>query len=252
MAFLYSRLIVPLALAAAMSGLSACSTVDRLSQVGEVPVLTQIEDPTRLEGYRPVSIPMPETHTAERTPNSLWRTGARAFFKDQRAGRVGDLLTVLIDIEDGAKFNNKTRRSRKNSESANADKLLGLESKLSKILPDAVDPTNLVDAGSESSSEGDGEIDRTEELELTVAALITQSLPNGNLVIVGRQEIRVNYEVRELQVAGIIRPEDISSTNSIRFEQIAEARISYGGRGHISDVQQPRYGQQVYDILFPF
>lgn len=240
--------------AAALLGMSltACSALNRLSQVGEVPPLTRIENPTVQSDYQPVSMPMPAPAVADHSRNSLWRPGARAFFKDQRASRVGDILTIAIDIDDEAKFNNTTRRSRSNSEDASLDSFLGFETKLGQILPDAVDPTSLVEAGSTSSTEGSGSVDREEELNIEVAAVIIQVLPNGNFVIHGRQELRVNYEVRELQVAGIIRPEDISSINSVRFDQIAEARLSYGGRGHISEVQQPRYGQQVYDIIFPF
>ena len=110
----------------------------------------------------------------------------------------------------------------------------------------------LIDLDSTSSSQGVGSVDRGESIDLRVAALVTQVLPNGNLVIAGRQEVRVNYEVRELQVVGMIRPEDITSTNTISYDQIAEARIAYGGRGHISDVQQPRYGQQFFDVIWPF
>jgi flagellar L-ring protein precursor FlgH len=232
--------------------LGGCNTLTRLSQVGEEPPLTNIQNPTALPTYQPVSMPMPPPVTEERQANSLWRTGSRAFFKDQRANQVGDILTVVIEINDDARLNNTTNRSRTAGEEADLSAFLGFESQLHKILPDEVDPTNLVDANSDSSTTGAGTVNRREDINLRVAAVVTQVLPNGNLVLTGRQEVRVNYEMRELLVAGIIRPEDITSTNTVDYDKIAEARISYGGRGQITDVQQPRYGQQVFDILFPF
>ena len=129
---------------------------------------------------------------------------------------------------------------------------LGLESRLKGVLPDAVDPSNLVNLGSDSSNTGTGSVDRSETINLTIAAVVTQVLPNGNLVIQGQQEVRVNNEVRELTVSGVVRPEDISNLNTIRHTQISEARISYGGRGQITDVQQPRLGQQLFDLIWPF
>ena len=241
-----------LALAAISVGVTACGVPQRLADVGRVPELAPIADPQQVAGYQPVSLPMPTPEKIEYNSNSLWRSGARAFFRDQRAKQVGDILTVVIDIEDEATLDNTTERSRTNSEDANLDALLGYQASLGDILPEAVNPADLINLGSTSNSEGSGSIEREEDIELRVAALITQILPNGNLVIEGRQQVRVNFELRELQVAGVIRPEDITSSNQITYEKIAEARLSYGGRGHISDVQQPRYGQQVYDILFPF
>ncbi|MEQ9124047.1 MAG: flagellar basal body L-ring protein FlgH, partial [Alphaproteobacteria bacterium] len=190
-------------------------------------------------------MPMPRPAQAPRYANSLWRPGARAFLKDQRADEVGDIVTVVIQIEDSATLTNKSSRSRTNSEAADIPALGGLESKLAKILPKAVNPASLIDFGSDTSNSGEGAIDREEEIILKVAAIVTQTLPNGNLVLLGRQEVRVNFEMRELIVSGVIRPEDIASDNSVSYEKIAEARISYGGRGHISDFQQPRYGQQL-------
>ncbi len=233
--------------------LSACNMINRLSEVGSAPALSTIENPAHIvSGGQQVSLPMPPPVEVERSPSSLWRPGSRAFLKDQRAAEVGDILTVIIEINDSAAISNRTNRSRVNAEDASATSFLGYEASLASILPTAVDATDLVDLDSTSSSEGAGAVARDESINLRVAALVTQVLPNGNLVVAGRQEVRVNYEVRELQVAGLIRPEDITSTNQINYDQIAEARIAYGGRGQISDVQQPRYGQQVFDIIWPF
>lgn len=239
-----------LALSAMM--LAGCNTLTRISEIGQAPSLTPTDNPVRQPGYRAVTMPMPTPVAPSPSANSLWRPGARAFFKDQRASEIGDILTIVVDIGDKAKLENKTSRSRDNSETAGLPRMLGYEQSLNRILPEAISPSSLVDLSSASGSEGEGELERGEQVELTVAAVITQILPNGNLVIAGRQEVRVNHELRELTVTGVIRPEDISSGNTITSEKIAEARISYGGRGTISDVQQPRYGQQLFDIVFPF
>lgn len=237
----------------ALFGLANCGSLDRVANIGKVPPLSPIEmaNAEREEEGR-VVVPMPQPRTPQYQPNSLWQSGARAFFKDQRAARVGDLLTVLINIEDQANIANTSSRSRSAGEDAGLDNFLGYESKLGDVLPDAVDPGSLVKGDSNSSHTGKGSVDRSEEVKLTVAAIVTHVLPNGNLVIRGRQEVRVNFEVRELFIAGIVRPEDITATNTVRHSQIAEARIAYGGRGQITDVQQPRYGQQFFDIVFPF
>ena len=159
---------------------------------------------------------------------------------------------MLINIDDKAELSNANLRTRTTTESSAIGGLLGFEANLNKILPNQVDNTNLLGIDGSTNNNGSGTIDHEEAIQLKVVALVTQVLPNGNLVIQGRQEVRVNYEVRELQITGIIRREDIASTNTISYEKIAEARIAYGGRGHITDVQQPRYGTQVLDILYPF
>jgi flagellar L-ring protein precursor FlgH len=232
--------------------LGACSTVDRINAVGQAPALTPIIDPRDRNGDRAITMPMPRQEVAVHQANSLWASGARSFFKDQRAARIGDILTVMIDISDKAEVSNQTSRSRKGDESANITNLLGLEGAAGQLLPNGYSPEAAVNLGSDSSTTGQGTVNRKEKVELTVAAVVTQVLPNGNLVIEGHQEVRVNFELRDLSVTGIVRPEDISSINEIKHTQIAEARISYGGRGQLTDVQQPRYGQQVVDILFPF
>ncbi|MFN3076233.1 MAG: flagellar basal body L-ring protein FlgH [Alphaproteobacteria bacterium] len=244
------RLALTLAAATLLGG---CNALERLSEVGSEPKLSGVEDPTQKSNYKPVSMPMPNPVVSQPNANSLWRPGARAFFKDQRASEVGDILTVVVNISDTGSLSNESNRNRsKNSETANINKLLGFENKLSKILPDSVDPTSLVDFGSNSTASGSGKITRSENINLRLAAVIIQTLPNGNLVIAGRQEVRVNYEMRELSVTGVIRSQDIGAENTINWDKIAEARISYGGRGSVSDVQQPRYGQQIFDIIFPF
>jgi len=231
---------------------SGCTMLGDLAQIGEAPPLTRIQNPKAAPNYRKVSMPMPRQLATKREANSLWRPGARAFFKDQRAAKVGDIVTINIDISDSAKFNNTTKRERKGAEGAQAQALAGYETKLKTFLPKGVNPSALINASSTGSSEGTGTIDRDETVKLKVAAVVTQILPNGNLVVHGRQEMRVNYEIRELQVAGVIRRADIQSTNTIDFDKIAEARIAYGGRGHITRAQSPRYGHQLFDIMFPF
>jgi len=237
---------------AAAATLSACNTVSRLASVGDGPDTTPIMNPTKRPDYRPVTMPMPAPQMARHNPNSLWRSGAKAFFKDQRAKEVGDILTVSIAVENEASLANSTERTRDDSEDTDVTSLLGLEAEATKILPQGANMGSLISFGNEHATKGDGEIDRSETIELEVAAVITQILPNGNLVIPGRQEIRVNYELRELKVTGIVRREDISTTNSVSHDKIAEMRLAYGGRGSISDLQQPRWGTQVWDILFPF
>ncbi len=252
----FKRILAALLASATLSG---CSAYERLQSIGETPKLTAIENPVTAPGYRPVSMPMPAPEPARFNPNSLWRNGARAFFEDQRARRVGDILTVVIEIDDKAEIGNATNRKRDNSETAGIPKLGGweLSKTLEKLLPEGVklSDVNLADfvrATSDSNSDGEGTIDREEEVTTRIAAVVTQILPNGNMVIEGRQEMRINFEMRELVVAGVVRPEDITATNTIPIAKIAEARVAYGGKGQISDVQQPRYGQQFLDIVLPF
>ena len=248
------KLANTLALCLMAFALTACGAGDRLRDVGKAPALTAINNPTAEPGYRPVQMPMPTPEPASYSPNSLWKTGSRAFFNDQRARRIGDILTVEVKISDSAKLDNSTERSRSGSDNVGLSGSVGTA--LTRVIPNEIignmDPSTLAQANSASSAKGTGAIDRSEDITISVAAVVLQVLPNGNLVIEGRQEIRVNFEVRELLVAGIVRPEDITSDNIIASEKIAEARIAYGGRGQISDVQQPRYGQQVMDIILPF
>jgi flagellar L-ring protein precursor FlgH len=245
-----NRLLLTGSLLVLVGFASGCSSIDRLSQIGEKPKLNEIENPTAAAGYKPVQMPMPKPETASYNANSLWRNGSRAFFKDQRAARIGDILTVTVNITDKANIANETQRSRTAKEDTGVSDFAGkqlLTGSASKVLGG-----RLLTADSSSSTDGKGSVNRQEALQTNVAAVVTQLLPNGNLVVEGKQEIRVNFEIRELIVAGIVRPEDIQSDNTIDSSKIAQARIAYGGRGQLTDVQQPRYGQQVMDVLLPF
>ncbi len=243
-------------LLAAATLLSGCgSTLDRLSEVGQAPKQSQIGTALTPAQNIPVAMPMPQQKAVTRQANSLWAGNNRGFFKDQRAAEVGDIITVSVRVDDKAELQNDTSRKRSSSENAGVDALLGLETDnkiVDDLLPRAFDPANMLDLGSTSNYAGGGKVDRDEKIELQLAATVIQKLSNGNLVIKGSQEIRVNFENRIVELAGIIRPQDISVNNTIPYERIAEARIAYGGRGHITDVQQPRIGQQVTDILVPF
>lgn len=232
--------------------LAACGAGERLADVGKAPSLSAIENPMTQPDYRAVSMPMPAAQPITRQKNSLWASDRQAFFEDQRADNVGDILTVMLDIKDKAELDNSSRRNRQASEDAGLASLLGYEANLAQVLPEAVNNGSLVGADSSSNHSGSGTIDREEKIQMKLAATIMQILPNGNLVIQGRQEVRVNFEKRVLEYAGVIRPQDITIDNTISYDKVAEARVSYGGKGQITDVQQPRYGQQVYDVLFPF
>lgn len=244
-----AKLLRLLGIAASSLLLADCAAIDRLAQIGEQPKLSPIENPETKPGYKPVRLPLPPPDPISTNANSLWRSGARAFFKDQRAARVGDILTVRVNFTDRANISNQTRRQRTNAEQLGTPNFFGLETLAPQV---GIDPANLVNTTSTANSQGQGSVQRSEALTTNVAAVVTQLLPNGNMVIEGKQEIRVNFEVRELIVAGVVRPEDIDTSNIIDSSKIAEARIAYGGRGQITDIQQPRYGQQVLDIVLPF
>lgn len=232
--------------------LGGCNAFTRISQIGAAPPLTTIQDPTTMPGYQPVSLPMPTPIVSQRQPNSLWKQGSRAFFKDQRASQVGDILTVLVSFDDYAQFNNETQTQRTTNEQDTMPNVMGFENQIKKILPSAANPASLINVTGATNNDGKALINRQEKVALELAAVVTQVLPNGNLVIQGSQEIRVNNEVRDLQVTGVLRQQDISSNNTINLDQLADARVSYGGRGQLTNDQQPRYGEQLLDILAPF
>jgi len=241
-----TRCLAPLLAAALLSG---CNAWSRLSQIGETPPLTTIQDPRQQPGYKPVSMPMPAPMVTERRPSSLWQTGSRAFFKDQRASQPGDILTLVVAFDNKAQFDNNTQGQRITQEQDGVSSLLGLSNLINHL---GTATNNVANVNGITNNQAIAEIKREEQVTLNVAAMVTQVLPNGDLVVVGHQEMRVNYEVRDLQVTGVVRPQDISSVNTVSLDKLAEARVSYGGRGQITNIQQPRYGEQLFDAISPF
>ena len=207
---------------------SGCGGLQRLSEIGSPPVMTPTADPTRDPNWRPITMPA------------------------QRAAQVGDIVTVVVNVVDSADVQNATVANRTGSQNVGVPGLFGLQSALSKALPKGTDLTQLLSTTSAGATQGTGTIKRNESVQLRVAGVVTQVLANGNLAVSGRQEMRVNSELRELLISGVIRPQDIASDNTVQHDRMAEARISYGGRGQLTDVQTARYGQQIVDLVSPF
>jgi flagellar L-ring protein precursor FlgH len=228
---------------------AGCGPLEKLSRVGRAPDMSPVTDPTADPAWRPVTMPTPAPQDPPAVANSLWRPGSRTFLRDQRAAQVGDLITILVSIRDQAQLQNRTERARTGDDSLGIPQFFGLQT---RWFPPPANVDQLVRTNGAQNSDGDGTMRRNESVTLRLAATVTQVLPSGNLVVAGKQEVRVNAELRELAVQGVIRPQDIASDNTIRHDRLAEARIAYGGRGTLSDLQQPRLGQQLLDILLPF
>jgi flagellar L-ring protein precursor FlgH len=224
----------------------------RLYDGSDAPPLTRTQDPTAYPDYQPVHMPMPEPSNILYKPNALWRAGSRTFFKDQRANRIGDILTVLVDVKDNAEMKTGVSTDRTSTNAASITGLFGYENKLRDILPKTLNPNNVLGFSNQPKTESNGEMKRGETVKFSVAVTVIQILPNGNLVISGRQEMRVDFEVRDLAITGVVRPEDISSQNTVDLKKIAEARISYGGRGQLSDLKDTPYGQKFINQIMPF
>jgi flagellar L-ring protein FlgH len=229
---------------------SSCSTFEQLKHLGETPPLSPVKNPTSEPGYKPVQMPMPTPQPASYNPNSLWRNGSRAFFNDQRAHQVGDILTVKVNINDTAEFQDQTQLQRSTTEDSEITNFIGANTITNPAK--AVLPGSLLTTNGNTQMNGNGTINRQDQLLTNVAAVVTQVLPNGNMVIEGKQEIRLNSEMRELLVAGVARPEDIESDNTIELPKIAEARVAYGGKGTLTNIQTAPWGQQVTNVLLPF
>jgi len=261
-----------LALLALALGASGCATTPNVTAIAQdtlaapgaaysaarralaPPQMNPVGNPAPLTGGQQQTMPMPPEPASYEPagPNSLWRAGSRSFFNDQRASRVGDILTVNIEIDDKAELSNQSSRQRSSSTDAGVTHFFGLEQTAGRLFGGGFDPEHMVGGAGTSDQSGQGAINRKEKIQLTVAAVIVDRLPNGNLVIAGRQDVMINAELRQLTISGVVRPEDISPDNTINHTQIAEARISYGGQGQLSAVQRPSWGQRIADAISPW
>lgn len=264
------KLLTSLILCTTITGCDLMS--DRLDEVGRVPQLSkvnvyeepfypineQVENMSKLSdlgyenGYKSDGDPRINSGSNRNkgiSANSIWRNDSRSFLKPYL---VGDVLSVVVQIADQAKLDNKTQKSRSDSSNVGMPSMLGLETVVDNVLPGSSSASNIISMKGNSSDSGSGKVDRKETIQTTIAVTVIRILPSGNLVVKGSQEVRVNFDVREVTIEGIVRPEDITMDNTVKLEQIAEARVSYGGRGQIFEYQQPPYGKQVLDIVSPF
>lgn len=231
---------MPLFAAALLAGCSGQAVKD----LNRAPAMSPIGSGLNLTRTNQMAL-YPKEPQQVATGYSLWSDQRSALFKDARALKVGDILTVTINIDDKATFDNTTDRKRESSWNKKFN-LFGTDTHTEQSLD-----ANILNSSS-STSKGDGSIERKEQLDLQIAVVVTGVLDNGNLLISGSQEVRVNQELRVLNLAGIARPQDVDAENKISYEKIAEARISYGGRGRLSEIQNPPIGQQVVDVFSPF
>jgi len=238
------RIVLLLALTVAGCG--------KLNQVGRAPEFSGLEGTSQHYAMYSATLPEDQASAAPSDGSSLWGGGTESLLGDRRAARRGDILTVVIEIDDKASISNTTGRNRTGSQKSGLPDFLGIPQRIDESLPDGASMAEAFETRSSSSFKGSGSVSRKEQLTLRIAATVIEVLPNGVLRIEGQQEVRVNYEMRELIVAGFVRPSDISRQNEITYDKIAGARVSYGGRGQISDFQQPTYGQQAADIVLPF
>ena len=239
------------------AGLALClvltaTACGRVSEVGRTPKMTEPHATPEFQAMAEPVMPQPPGPVRPDSAASLWAGQQMSLVGDRRATARGDILTVVIEIDDKAEIQNSSGRSRASSESVGMPQMMGIPQRINEILPEGASMEELAEAKSSSSYKGSGNVTRRDKMTLRVAATVIDTLPNGSLQIEGTQEVRVNFELRELTVSGFVRPADIDRSNEIAYDRIAGARISYGGRGQITDVQQPRLGQQLADVILPY
>lgn len=232
--------------------LLAAGACGRAANVGRAPEITPARSTPEFVAMTEAPLILPPTSGRPEAAASLWEGQQASLVADRRARVRGDILTVVVEIDDKAEISNSSERSRSAGDKVGIPSLAGIPQRINDALPEGASMDELVDAKSSSNFSGEGNISRRDKLTLRVAATVIETLPNGVLHIEGSQEVRVNFELRELTVSGFVRPSDISRRNEVAYDRIAGARVSYGGRGQITDVQQPRYGQQIADIILPY
>lgn len=238
--------------------LSGCRLGQQLSSIGEPPPISQIQDPNKTPGFVPVQMPLPPAYNQARAANSLWEPCSKAFFKDQRASRVGDIVTALIEIQQSESMSMNPEINRETKNGLTIGSMMGLENLTNRWFHNGTGDDkktknpNWIDFTSKPELKSKAKYNVSDSMQFKMACYVVQMLPNGNMVVQGRQEIRLVNEVREVILKGIIRREDISSNNTVHSDKIAEMRISYGGRGELSDMQSFPIGQQVLNKVMPF
>ncbi|MFK8040496.1 MAG: flagellar basal body L-ring protein FlgH [Rickettsiaceae bacterium] len=238
-----------------ISCLSLCGcnqTLQKLKNIGKPPQFNKMSVPN-LEEYNSDATHMTKaTMDQIQSTNSLWQDGSIQFFRDNRAWRVGDILKIIVEINDRARVNSTTKQKRNSKDGFGMPKFFGKAEKIAHALSKDADPANLLDVSGKGDHLGQGSIIRDENVKIELAAMVTRVLPNGNLIVSAEQEIRINNELRRIELVGIVRPKDITAQNSINFSQVANGKMSYGGSGVVSNTQEPRVGYQVLDIISPF
>ncbi|MEO8240678.1 MAG: flagellar basal body L-ring protein FlgH [bacterium] len=229
--------------------LAACGDLNRVGRAPEFSPMQNSSEHDSMYSRLPVSVDPPRSAADH---SSLWTAQRSSLLGDHRAGKRGDILTVVVEINDQAQFSDTTGRTRSGSEAMGMPSMFGIPQRLNAGFPDGATSASLVSTNSNSTFNGNGSTARNEKVTLRLAVTVVEELPNGVLRVEGQQEVRVNNELRELRISGYVRPDDVSRQNEVTYDKIAEAQISYGGRGLLTDAQQPRYGQQLVDQLMPF
>jgi len=204
------------------------------------------DTPPVLQAYQPII----------REEGSLWSEARGiSLYPDKRARKIGDIVIIRIVEDPEAKLKANTSTSRSSGVDASQLEFLGYMKALAesnKRLAQNPGTDNLITAALGMNFDGQGSSDRNGHIKAYISATVEMLLPNGNLFIKGKREIRVNHETQYLTLSGIIRPEDIGPDNEISSVYVADARIGYAGTGPVADKQKPGWLGRIVDHVWPF